>query len=100
MASKKQLKKDIDKVVYEIVADCYSYMDLYPKENHQPVEDLAYKALDLQDDILTKINMHQGRDNPKETKEYFNSIKKEFMEEAEKIFSELDKYFKAKEEEK
>ncbi|MCF8309592.1 MAG: hypothetical protein K9I68_11340 [Bacteroidales bacterium] len=72
MASKKQLKKDIDKVVREIVADCYTYMDLYPKEDHQPVENLAYKALDLQDDMLVKINTHQGRKNPKDTKEYFN----------------------------
>jgi len=99
MASKRKLKKDIDKLIYEIVADCYSYMELYPKADHQPLKDMATRALDLQDETIAKINTHKGANDPKDTKEHFNTIQKEFLEEANKMFNELDEFYKAREKE-
>ena len=100
MASKRNLKKDIDNLIYEIVADCYSYMELYPQADHKPVKEMAEKAFDLQDDTLTKINMHKGSEDSKETRKFFNEIKTEFIDQANKMFSELDELYKSQEDKK
>lgn len=85
------LKKDVDHVINEILDDCFSYMELYPEKDHKPVEEIAEKALTLQDDMLVKINTKTTEKTAKENRAHFNSIKKEFMNEAEKLFTEVDK---------
>jgi len=97
MASKRKLKKDIDNLIYEIVADCYTYMELYPKADHQPAKNMAEKAMDLQDETLEKINTHKGENAPDDTRKYFNEIKKEFVDQANKMLSELDELYKSQE---
>lgn len=97
MASKRKLKKDIDNLIYEIVADCYTYMELYPKADHQPAKNMAEKAMDLQDETLEKINVHKGENVPDDSRKYFNEIKKEFVDQANKMLSELDELYKSQE---
>ncbi len=97
MASKRKLKKDVDQVIYEIVAECYSFMDIYPKSDHEKAYDLADKALDLQDETITKINQLDKNFSTKETKQHFSELRKDFIQRAEELFKVVDALFEEKE---
>lgn len=93
MASKRELKKDVDSLIFEVVSESYSFIDIYPKADHSKAEEIIEKAMNLQDETTMKINNVDKSLSPKETKKYFNELKTDFIQKIEALFKELDKLF-------
>jgi hypothetical protein len=54
MASIRELKKDIDYLVFEVVSDCLIYANLHSDDNSQRISEIIEDAIDLRNDIQGK----------------------------------------------
>jgi|AntRauTorcE11898_2_1112593.scaffolds.fasta_scaffold01053_2 hypothetical protein len=97
MASKRDLKKDVDQLIYEVVSECYSYVDFYPEGDHNKAYEIADKAMELREEIIAQINYKDKSISSKEIKEHFNEVKKSFIEKVEALFKEVDVLFEEQE---
>ncbi len=79
MASRKDLKKDIDFFVFELISDCYDCIDENPDKDFSGFEQIINEIVDLQDELLTQINQYDTK-SESNSKEYFKIIKNELTE--------------------
>lgn len=88
MASIKNLKKDVDAVIFELVSDCYTYKFLFPDKNNEKVEQLINETLVLRNNLISKINNPKG-DDSKAIKKYYKTIYDELFKSADEGFNNL-----------
>jgi hypothetical protein len=74
MASVRQLKKDIDNQLFEIIADCFLYIGLHPDNKSDEVSAIIDDAVSLRNDLIARTNNPDGKDNPKVVKKYYQLI--------------------------
>lgn len=87
MANLRQIKKDINYLVYEVVSDCYTYIYLNPGKNEKKAKDIIDSIMDFRNQIIFKVN-HPPKDK-KEIKKYYKSLYKEMFETIDKSFKSL-----------
>ncbi|MFV0249127.1 MAG: hypothetical protein ACK5H1_09265 [Tenacibaculum sp.] len=73
MASIKNLKKDINYILGDIVEDCYNWQVLNPKANFADSEAIIDDAISIFDNLLNKINS-KNIDNKKS---HYKAIRRE-----------------------
>ncbi len=56
MRNLRTIKKDVKFLIGEVVDDCVIYLELNGEEKQEKVFDIIGDALDLQDELLDKIN--------------------------------------------
>jgi hypothetical protein len=91
MASIKQLKKDIDNQVFEIISDCLLYLGLHPDNNSDEISGIIKDAVSLRNDLIARANNPDGKDNPKIVRKYFQAIKGDLNAGTDKLCSRLSK---------
>ena len=89
MASKRDLKKDIDYLVYELLSDCFIYSDLHPEKDNEALSALIADAVNLRNDLIARVNNPDGKDNPKILKAYYKSVEKDLLKEVDSLFTRL-----------
>ena len=82
----RDIKKDVEFLVAEVVDDCFIYLELNGEEKMEKVGEIIGDALDLQDDLIDKIN-HR----PAEIKadKYYNGVNKELIEGVDALYERL-----------
>jgi hypothetical protein len=89
MSSIRDLKKDIDYLVYEVISDCFVFQGIHPDNKADEVTAIINDAVDLRNDLIARVNNPDGKDNPKIVKAYYQSVRKDLMEGVDKLFSRL-----------
>ena len=89
MASVRELKKDIDYLVYEVISDCFVFSGLHPDNKSEEVSAIISDAVDLRNDLIARVNNPDGKDNPKIVKAYYKSVEKDLLTGVDKLFSRL-----------
>jgi hypothetical protein len=89
MASVRELKKDIDFLVFEVISDCFVYSNLHPDNNTGELENLISDAVALRNDLIARVNHPDGKDNPKIVKAYYQSISKDLLSGVDNLFERL-----------
>jgi hypothetical protein len=89
MASVRELKKDIDYLVYEVISDCFVFSGLHPDIKADEISALISDAVDLRNDLIARVNNPDGKDNPKIVKAYYKSVEKDLMTGVDNLFSRL-----------
>lgn len=74
MASIRQLKKDIDNQVFEIVSDCFTLSELHPDKKSDEIGSIIEEAVSLRNDLIARVNNPDGKDNPKIVRKFYQSI--------------------------
>jgi hypothetical protein len=92
MASRKNLKKDINYLTFELLTECYTFQYFHKDSNPETINKIATEILDNRNDLISRINHIDGKLNPKLVKAHFNKIRKDY----EKSVEELDKLEKLK----
>ena len=82
----RDIKKDVEFLVAELVDDCFIYLELNGEEKMDKVGEIIGDALDLQDDMRDKIN-HR----PEEIKadKYYKGVSKELVEGIDALYERL-----------
>jgi hypothetical protein len=63
MASVRQLKKDIDNQIFEVISDCFIYAGLHPDSNDEEISGIISDAVNLRNELIARVNNPDGKDN-------------------------------------
>ncbi len=89
MASVRELKKDIDFLVFEVISDCFVYSNLHPDNKSNELTVLINDAVELRNDLIARVNNPDGKDNHKIVKAYYKSVSKDLMLGVDNLFERL-----------
>ncbi len=96
MAKRRDLKKDIDYLVYEVISDCFVYSGMHPDNGSDEVSKIINDAVDFRNDLIIRINNPDGKDNPKIIKAFYKSIEKDLLTGVDRLFNRLSALSKGK----
>lgn len=96
MASLRDLKKDIDYLIFEVISDCLAYAQFHPENKSDEMAALLADAVAFRNDLIARVNNPDGKDNPKIVKAYYKSVSKDLLEGVDKLFERLSALTSAK----
>ncbi|MDX1652784.1 MAG: hypothetical protein R3277_09855 [Brumimicrobium sp.] len=83
MANVRELKKDINSIIYDVVDECYS-LQLFDESKKEASDNFIDEVADFQEEIMSEIN------KAKTSKEY-SEIRKKAEKQAEEWIKKLNK---------
>ena len=89
MASIRELKKDIDYLVFEVISDCFVFSNVHPENKSDELSALISDAVEFRNDLIARVNNPDGKDNPKILKAYYKTLEKDLMTGVDKLFTRL-----------
>jgi hypothetical protein len=89
MASIRELKKDIDYLVYEVISDCFVFSSIHPDNKSDELSALISDAVEFRNDLIARVNNPDGKDNPKIVKSYYKAVGKDLLAGVDKLFERL-----------
>lgn len=89
MASVRELKKDIDYLIFEVISDCFVYSGVHPDNKPDELSTIISDAVNFRNDLIARVNNPDGKDNPKIVKAYYKSVQKDLMTGVDKFFNRL-----------
>jgi hypothetical protein len=96
MASRRNIKKDIDYIVDEIISDSFLCMSIQPEKNKEGIIAIITDTTEMRNDLIVKVNNAPKAASRKETKDYYKAIYNELLTSADKSFEKLSKLIEAK----
>lgn len=96
MASVRNLKKDIDYLVFEVISDCFTVMSVQPLDKSDELAEVVADAVKMRNELFSRIKHPGGKKNPELTKAYYKKIKLDLMEGIDVLFERLSKIAKKK----
>ncbi len=93
MASIRNLKKDVDFLIDEVIWDCILYTQFNKSKNIDEVEKILTQAVDLRNGLYDRIN-HPAIESPKQTKAYYKNIMKDLLTGMDGLFQQISKLAK------
>lgn len=88
MASLRILKKDIDYLVEEILADCYLTIYFHPEKKDKAIE-IMQKAVDVRNNLYDRANHPAEKNNKRLVKKHYNQIRLDMFQNIDGLFEEL-----------
>ena len=89
MASVRELKKDIDYLIFEVISDCFVYSNVHPENKTDQLTALISDAVEFRNELIARVNNPDGKDNPKIVKAYYKSVAKDLLSGVDKLFERL-----------
>lgn len=89
MASVRELKKDIDYLIFEVISDCFVFSNLHPENKTEELTGLISDAVEFRNDLIARVNNPDGKDNPKIVKAYYKAVEKDLVTGVDKLFDRL-----------
>jgi hypothetical protein len=89
MASVRELKKDIDYLIFEVISDCFVYSNVHPENKTDELTALISEAVEFRNDLIARVNNPDGKDNPKIVKAYYKAVAKDLLVGVDKFFERL-----------
>jgi len=74
MASIRQLKKDIDNQLFEVISDCFLYIGINPDKKSDEVSTIIDDAVSLRNDLISRVNNPDGKDNPQLIRKFYQQV--------------------------
>ena len=89
MASVRELKKDIDYLIFEVISDCFVFSGLHPDNKSDELSAIISDAVEFRNDLIARVNNPDGKDNPKIIKAYYKTLQKDLITGVDKLFNRL-----------
>lgn len=89
MSSRRDLKKDIDYLVFEVLSDCFAYSEVHPDNNSDDLSSIISDAVNLRNDLIARVNNPDGKDNAKILKGFYKTVEKDLITGVDKLFDRL-----------
>ncbi|MBR5935297.1 MAG: hypothetical protein IKZ89_04015 [Bacteroidaceae bacterium] len=87
MASRRNLKKDINYVIGDIFTECLIYKELVPGTDSQAADELIVDLLRIDNDFTARISHTE----PGKAKEYYRTFVKDFQKQISEVIDKLTK---------
>lgn len=79
MASRKDLKKDIDLLMSLVLNDCFYVVEYNDKVDNEVIMDIAADVIRRHREFRRRVVHSDGKDNPKLVKKYFDDLSTELL---------------------
>jgi len=89
MANLRELKKDINSLVYELISDCFIYSGLHPDDKKEKVTAILAEAVNLRNDLIARINNPLDKTDPKAVRSHFKMVKSDLVTGVDSLFGKL-----------
>lgn len=94
MANKKNLKKDVDFLVSEVVSDCYTFMLIHGEKNRDKALSIVETMLEKRNELITRINNPENKHDAKAVKAHYKAIQEDLMVAVDDCFTKLSEITK------
>lgn len=94
MANKRNLKKDVDFLVSEVVSDCYTFMLINGDKNRDKALSIIEGMLEKRNELITRINNPENKEDSKAIKAHYKAIQQDLMIAVDDCFTKLSEITK------
>jgi hypothetical protein len=91
MANKREIKKDVDFLVGEVISDCYTYLLINGEKNRDKVIDIIGTLVEKRNDLFNRINNQDKTFDTKQVKSHYKAINADLLTVIDESFSNLSK---------
>ena len=89
MANIRRLKKDIDKQIYSVISDCFTFSTLYPDDKPEEVTGIISDAVNFRNELIHRVNNPSKEADPKGRKVHFQMVNRELASGVDKLCERL-----------
>ena len=93
MAKLRNLKKDIDYLVSEVLSDCYTLIYLYPEKKEDALG-IINNAVDFRNQIFERANKPDGKADKKLVKIHYKSVNSDMLAGVDSLFKQISELTK------
>ena len=90
MASIKNLKKDINYLIDEVIGTCLLHQYTRGPENQDELESLINEMVEFREELINKINNPDIKDDKKKLKNYYRSLFDELLAKVNSAFETIN----------
>lgn len=90
MASKRNLKRDIEYLIADLIYDCYACMEEHPEKSSSDYEEIIDSVFTVKDTLLDRINHYDTQKHGK-SRPYFLEIKKDLITSVTEAYEKLNR---------
>ena len=92
MSNKRELKKDIQTLVELVISDAIELsFSFEAEEDRKRILEIIVKAANLHNNLISRVNHPDGKDNPKLVKKHYQQIKTDLLVGCDQAFDDLNK---------
>lgn len=91
MANKRDIKKDVDFLVGEVISDCYTYLLIHGDKNREKVVEIIESIVNKRNDLISRVNNPDKSFDSKQVKAHYKAINVELLTAIDDSFSKLSK---------
>jgi len=89
MANKREIKKDVDYLVSEVISDCYTYLMIHGEKNRDNVVEIIGSVVETRNDLIARVNNHNKSFDSKQIKAHYKAINADLLAAIDGSFSKL-----------
>lgn len=90
MASRRDLKKDINFLADELITNSYLKQVLFENVDQQKLAQVIVKSVSFMNEYRARVNHTDGKENPKLVKAYYQKLRKELINDYNELAKELN----------
>lgn len=89
MANRRDVKKDIDYVTFEVISDCLTFMALFPEKGTTDAMEIIKETTEVRNELISRTNHPDGKNNPKLVKAHYRTIYSDLLSKMDQQFEKL-----------
>ena len=93
MASLRDIKKEIDYVVNEVVYDCYLSLGFHADKQSEIIA-VMQGAVDMRNDLIELVNNPAEKHNPSLVRKHYAYVRQQLVEKSEELWGQLSEICK------
>lgn len=79
MASKRNLKKNINKLTFELVSECMTFQYFHPEKDQLKIVEVMGDIVKKRNELVDKVNNPHDKENYKKNRNFYRGIKKDLQ---------------------
>ncbi|NOU18619.1 MAG: hypothetical protein HOO91_13770 [Bacteroidales bacterium] len=89
MANKREIKKDVDYLVGEVISDCYTYLLIHGEKNRDNVIGIIGSIVEKRNNFISRVNNPDKSFDSKQIKSHYKAINVDLLAAVDDSFSKL-----------
>ncbi len=74
MASRRELKKNIHHITFDLISECLVYQHFHPDTPEDKINNIIEEIIRHRNEYLARVNKPDGKDNPALVKRHYRAI--------------------------
>ncbi|HDJ33894.1 MAG TPA: hypothetical protein ENF21_07340 [Bacteroidetes bacterium] len=89
MASRKELKRQINRLTYELISDAFQVLKRNPDLDRGPVMDVIGETVDVRNRLIGQVNHPEAEQGTAERRKGYRKIREEMVKHFDRSFTRL-----------